>query len=251
LIGHDGWMFFRGDNMVRQSAGIVRRDAQVAQTVDLLATMHTALAARGIRTEYDVFLRDLAAAGIQAVDLRPVLRAAKAEEKIYLKHDTHWTPRGALVAFNAIVQADSHPDWKLDPAAMFGPPATIVGGDLARILGIDADVTEREEPLVISQGKRETFHPNDPFSGYVQTGDRTGPTIMIIGDSFTETYFAPFLLQNTGPVVWLHHRFCRFDWKWVDQFHPDEIWWMPTERYLLCDHGVRPVGMPPQGTAGR
>ena len=278
LTGADGWMFYRGDDMVRQSAGMIRRDARVAETADLLATMHTVLAARGIRllvasppnsativeeelplwarnlgrpTEYDVFLDDLAASGVAAVDLRPALRAAKAEGRLYRKHDTHWTPRGALVAFNAIAQADLHADWKLDPASVLGPPATIVGGDLARMVGTDADVTEQDQPMVLPLGKHATFDPHDPFATFVQTSDRTGPTIMIIGDSFTENYFAPFLLQHTGRVVWLHHRFCRFDWKWIDEFHPDEIWWMPNERWLLCEQGGRPVGLPPQGAAGR
>ena len=58
------------------------------------------------------------------------------------------------------------------------------------------------------------------------------------------------LLQGTGRVVWLHHSFCGFDWKWIDQLRPDEVWWMPTERYIVCGKGgVRPVGMPPLDTA--
>src|SRR5277367_6528297 len=31
--------------------------------------------------------------------------------------DTHWTFRGALAAFNAIVEADSHADWRIDPSS--------------------------------------------------------------------------------------------------------------------------------------
>ena len=33
-----------------------------------------------------------------------------------------------------------------------------------------------------------------------------------------------------------------FDWKWVDQFHPDEVWFMPTERYAFCT--AKPAGIP-------
>ena len=32
-----------------------------------------------------------------------------------------------------------------------------------------------------------------------------------------------------------------FDWKAIDKYRPDEVWWMPTERFLICDPGVRPV----------
>jgi alginate O-acetyltransferase complex protein AlgJ len=67
---------------------------------------------------------------------------------------------------------------------------------------------------------------------------------MIIGDSFTEGFFVPMLLQNTGRVVWLLNDLCRFDWKWIDQLRPDEVWWMPTERFVVCVKGVRPTGLP-------
>jgi hypothetical protein len=44
--------------------------------------------------------------------------------------------------------------------------------------------------------------------------------------------------------VWQHHKRCGFDWKLIDRFQPDEVWWMPTERYLLCNPDVRPDGFP-------
>src|SRR6185312_8234089 len=82
LAGSDGWMFYRGDNMVQQSAGMISRDARVQEVADLLAKMQAVLAIhhtkllvapppnsatiypdhlplwarnRGRRTEYDVF----------------------------------------------------------------------------------------------------------------------------------------------------------------------------------------------------
>ena len=64
---------------------------------------------------------------------------------------------------------------------------------------------------------------------------------MIFGDSFTGGYFAPLLLQHAGRVIWLDHRFCGFDWKAIDRFHPDEVWWMPNERFLICAPGARPL----------
>ena len=48
LIGRGGRMFYLGDEMVKQSAGHVRRDAKVAEAADLLANMRVALARRGI-----------------------------------------------------------------------------------------------------------------------------------------------------------------------------------------------------------
>jgi hypothetical protein len=28
----------------------------------------------------------------------------------------------------------------------------------------------------------------------------------------------------------------------IERFHPDEIWWMPNERILICDPGAEPIG---------
>ena len=160
-------------------------------------------------------------------------------------HDTHWTAFGAVTAFNAIVEADSRPDWKLDPARVLGAPETLVGGDLARLLGTADAVKETDRLLTLPSGKREPLDDRKQFATALSTSDRSGPTIMIIGDLFTEGFFVPMLLQNTGRVVWLLNDLCRFDWKWIDQLRPDEVWWMPTERYIVCGKGVRPVGLPP------
>jgi hypothetical protein len=272
LTGTDGQMFLRVDSMLQQSAGLIRRDERVAELADILAKMQTLLATqgtrllvasppnastiypealplwarnRGQRTEYDVLMADLADRGIQAIDLRPVLMAARAEGKMFRKHDTHWTARGAVAAFNAIVAADSHPDWRLDLASVLGKPETITGGDLARLVGDASDVTERDQLLTLPPGDHEVLDtPGAPFAPYLATSGRSGPTIMIIGDSFTMSFLAPMLLQHVARVVWIYHDACHFKWKWIDQFHPDEVWYMPTERLMICRLGDHPVGMP-------
>jgi hypothetical protein len=204
----------------------------------------------GRRTEYDVFLDDLAARGVPAVDLRPVLRAARTQGQVYYMHDTHWTFRGALAGFNAVVAATGHPDWRLEPTFALGPPVTRRGGDLSRMLGVNDEVTESDEELTLSSGRKELLS-SEPFGTYVERADRPGPTIMIIGDSFTEDFFAPMVLQHAASVVWVYHQFCGFDWKWIGQFHPDEIWWMPTERAILCKESTRPNGFPFDASARR
>ena len=39
MYGRDGWMFYQNDDMVLQSAGLVRRDDRVIATAELLAAM--------------------------------------------------------------------------------------------------------------------------------------------------------------------------------------------------------------------
>ena len=136
LVGRTGRMFLKLDNMVLQSAGLMVRDKSVSDTADLLAAMRDSLARGGVKflvavppnsatiypdelpiwarsngrtTEYDLLLEDLAAHGVKTVDLRPVMSAARSSGDAYYLHDTHWTPKGALAGFNAIVEADAAP----------------------------------------------------------------------------------------------------------------------------------------------
>ena len=269
LVGRDGRMFYLGEEAVRQSAGLVVRDERVADTVELIAAMRDDLARRNIRflvaappnaatvyqedlpdwaqnrgrrTEYDLLLEGLEARGVTAVDLRPVMAAARAQGTVYFRHDSHWTARGALAAFNAVVEADGHPDWGLDPATALAAPSPHRGGDLARMLGEQDNVTEAAEELTLTEG-RKTLLTADPFGDYVETSGRPGRTIMIIGDSFTGAHLEPMALQHAGRVVWLASQHCGFDWRSIDRFRPDEVWWMPNERFLICDPGVRPQGL--------
>ena len=80
---------------------------------------------------------------------------AKAEGPIYYRHDSHWAPRGALAAFHAIVEADGHPDWRFDQASVLAPFTNRKGGDLARMLGVQDNVTEGVEELKLPAGEKE------------------------------------------------------------------------------------------------
>jgi alginate O-acetyltransferase complex protein AlgJ len=276
LIGRDGRMFYLGRDMVRQSAGLVLRDERVAEAADMLAEMRDALARRGIgflvavppnsstiyqddlplwaqrqgrTTEYDVLLADLKARGVRAVDLRPVMEKAKSDGKAYLMHDTHWTARSAVLAFNAIAEADGHPGWSLDPDSSIAPPAERRGGDVARIIGAEDQVSEVVQELALpARGTSRDLSPG-PMADWELTSGRPGPTIMVIGDSFTASYFPPMLAEHAGRAIWLNHRECGFDWSWIDKLKPDEVWWTPTERFLVCDRGVRPQNFAGAGEA--
>jgi alginate O-acetyltransferase complex protein AlgJ len=267
LMGRGGRMFYLGNEMVTQSAGLVMRDLAVAQTTDLLTRMNDELRARGIRflvapppnassvytddlplrarnagrpTEYDLLMSNLAAKGVPAVDLRPVLKTARPGGSLFYMHDTHWSFRGALMAYNAIVEADSHPDWRIDPNSALAPVVR-KGGDMAKILGLADKISEDTEKLTLPSGRRISLPDND----FIQTFDKPGSKILIFGDSLTLDFFPPMLLQHVGSVIWVHHEYCGFDWRVIDKLRPDEVWWMPGERIFLCQH--LPIGFP-QGT---
>jgi alginate O-acetyltransferase complex protein AlgJ len=267
LVGRHGRLFYLGDDAVRQSAGVLVREERVSGTVALLARMNAALGARGIkflvaippnaptiygddlprwaqnhgrRIEYDLMLDELAAKGVKAIDLRPAEREARSHGAAFFMHDTHWTPRGALAAFNTIVEADERPDWRLDPKSALGELKSHNGGDLARMLGVEG-LTERAEDLTLPS-VQEALLSAKPFRDYVATSEKPGPTIMLFGDSFTAALFDRMLLPHAGRVIWLEHNRCGFDWTAIDRFHPDEVWWMPNERFLICNLGAGPAG---------
>ncbi len=278
LIGRDGRMFYLGNRMVRQSAGLVMRDERVAESVDVVAEMAAALERRGVRflvalppnastiyqddlpawaqrggrnTEYDLFLRRLRAHRIRTVDLRPPVSAARAAGEVFYRHDSHWTFRGAIAAFNAVAEADGHPDWRIDAGTALGPPVARVGGDLARMLGVQEQVTETVRMLGLPWVRTATKLTGGLTPDAEIVTGRLGPAVLIIGDSFTDSFFPPLLAEHAGRAIWINFHQCAFDWTAIDRNRPDEVWWMPTERALLCDPGARPLNFAAEAAAAK
>ena len=120
-----------------------------------------------------------------------------------------------------------------------------------RILGLDDRTTEAVEALKLPlRGRSKTLSNGETPDTVVDT-DEPGPTILVLGDSFTEGYFPPMVAQRAGRVVWAHYRHCAFDWRLIETYRPDEVWWMPTERGLYCEPGARPLNFPSQNAAFR
>jgi alginate O-acetyltransferase complex protein AlgJ len=284
VIGKSGRMFGLTDDMVGQSAGHVVRPEKVAEAANMIAAIHDALARQGVRflvalppnsstiyqddlprwarnpgrkTEYDLLLENLRARGIKMVDLRPPLKEARAAGPTYLLNDLHWNVRGAIAGFNAVVEADGHPDWRIDPSSAIGPLALHKGGDIATMAGVQDTVTEMMETLnlqaagrdeQLSHGIEGRVEAARDMADHVIVSDRPGPTIMVIGDSFTSGYFPLFLSPHVRQAAWFHHEYCSFDWAWIGKMRPDEVWWMPVERLLVCRPGQRPKNFPENET---
>jgi hypothetical protein len=273
LIGESGRMYALPDDMVAQSSGRVVRPEKVDEAATMIAAMHDELARQGVgflvalppnsstiypddlprwarnpglKTEYDLLFEKLAARGVKTVDLRPALKAARADGSTYLLNDLHWSARGAIAGFNAVVEADGHPDWRIDPSSALGPLAERRGGDIAQMAGVADKASELTETLALKPIGRDEQLSHDlkgRIEGALDQPDhvivtgRPGPTILVIGDSFTTGYFPYFLSQHVGRAVWFHHEYCGFDWSWISRIQPDEVWWTPVERYLVCRPG--------------
>ena len=155
------------------------------------------------------------------------MRAVRADGKAYFKHDTHWTPRGGLAAFDAIAKADGHPDWQIVANTALGPSTERRGGDLARMLGVNDKHVKPIQALTLTVPWGAKIQlAKGPYAPYLAIGDKPGETVMIMGDSFTAEYFAPMLLRHVGRVVWLHHKLLALTGGWLIGF--------PSTRYGGC-----------------
>lgn len=269
IIGRGNWLFLNGDGTIEQSTGKVLREARVARFADKAAALRAHLAARGAQlivaippngstinrarlpawagpapsvTEYDLMMRALSERGVAAVDLRVPLNAANATNPVYRRTDTHWNRFGALVAFNATVQAAGRADWSIEPARVLRGFETIEGGDLARLLAVASDVKDEEAVIDLSAygpaSPLATALPTQFESGgdLVETG-RAAPTVMVIGDSFTRGYWQDYFAMRAGRYIWMHHELCGFEQSLIDRYEPALVILAPAERQMFCAGG--------------
>jgi hypothetical protein len=274
VYGKGDWLFLTDDAVFQQSMGQRMRVPQVTEFADLAAALRRELASRGaslvvavppnsqtanreslpdwarvppVATEYDLFAELIRERGIPFADLRPLLR----DPNLYHHTDTHWNNRGMLLGFNAIMLAAGRPDWRIDPKTVETGVRPTPGGDLARMLAVDGHVFDREVELDFSPLKPAPFRVADlgdrqPMPTYIATREEaaTGPTVMVIGDSFTRSHFLAPLMLHARRLVWTHHDQCGFNWGLIEKWKPDLVILAPTERYVLCAPGRTPRNMP-------
>jgi len=266
IIGRDNWLFLNGDGTIEQATGKVLREAGIAKSADRAAALQQRLAAKGARllvaippngttinrarlpawaaqapavTEYDLMMRALAARGVAAVDLRAPLLGADAPT--YRRTDTHWNKLGALIGFNAVVTALSRPDWVIDPARVLRGFEPVAGGDLARLLAVSDAVSDEDARIDLS-----AYGPPAPPATSIATqfesgGDLveagSGPTVVVIGDSFTRGFWQDYFALRVGRYVWIHHEQCGFKPSVVEAYAPDIVVLAPVERQMFCFGG--------------
>ncbi len=277
--GTDGSLFLRDDSALEQSIGQLVRPQAVQRLAVLARELEKKVAAYGgtfvltlppnaatarfdqlpdyIRqqrrqpNEYDLVAARLKRDGINFVDLRPILAEAATDSPLYYRYDTHWNALGALVAFNAVMDAAGRPDLAIPPASAFSGTRPRKQGDLLTVAGIEG----RNPPDAEYVLQRPVAGPHDttPLAGIVTapppekddygfhavaTGHE-GPRIMVVGDSFTQGFWYNPLVYRASAMVWIHHAACEFDQGIIDRFKPDILIYAPTERFLTCKNWSR------------
>jgi alginate O-acetyltransferase complex protein AlgJ len=256
--GDDGWFFYADDNALDDDANIE------AMTPEALANWRAAtvrardwLLARGVAYVFivapdkhviyeqampstlarigDVSRTDQLYTTLQdtafAVDLRPWLFEAKTRERIYHKTDTHWNDRGALVAYQQIIEAvrarvpSTPAPWKRKD---FDPVERVVEGlDLAAMMGLKRVLREDDLALLPRRPRQARVvepagaAPMDELGRLVtEVDDPALPRAVIFRDSFVSR-LVPFLSEHFSRAVYVWQN--DFDANLVEQERPDVV----------------------------
>ena len=269
LIGRDGFLFLNGDGSIEQATGQLLREPAIQKFADRAAELQKRLAAKNTRllvaippngstinrsrlpawaatqpavSEYDLMMKALAARGVAAVDLRPPLLSANAMQPTYRRTDTHWNKLGALIAYNRVVEALRQPDWIIDPIRVLRGFEPVPGGDLARLLAVSNSVTDEDAVIDLTPYRPTTLVTKPIDTQFESGGDlvetgRAGPTVIVIGDSFTRGFWQDYFALHAGKYVWMHHELCGFAMSVVERERPDIVVLAPAERQMFCFGG--------------
>jgi len=280
LIGRDGWLYLTNENAVEQYRGLdVYSEAELDAWVSGLRSLARAVQHCGARfvfivapnkhtiypehlpdwvlrvnntTRLDQLYRRLAELPeIRHIDLRPRIIAAKREEQMYTRLDTHWSSLASFLAYDATMRAavDAGIDVDLLASSDLRRVRDTREGDLAGLLGLEGTLIESttwleiaDPPEFLNRG-HFIHYPSGEHAGVevVDTGRPDHPTIMIIGDSFG-LRTTPFFEASADRFIRAHHRFGEFDFRLIEKHRPDLVVFEIAER-LLARPLARTMGL--------
>jgi hypothetical protein len=208
----------------------------------------------GAPTRMDQLVSRLRASTLEFIDPRGALiEAKKTYPKVYFEGDSHWTQRGAFVAYTMLmdrirtrfpnVVAKTINDYDIS----VGPPPA---ADLAVELTLEGDLHYAVEHFSV-RGPRHQLAPQTTTSrpGWpwrieeVRTDLHDRPRLLVMGDSFVDYVLGPnFLYETFRDPVWTHHNLGTFNFNLVKEVKPDIVIFEFGERYLHSPFGV-PVGL--------
>ncbi|MBL8861814.1 MAG: hypothetical protein JNK02_07350 [Planctomycetes bacterium] len=230
--GDGGWIFFRGDLSFEAHRGthplLARRAAEWATALE---ERRAWLAERGVRFlfvvvpdketvyaerlpdtwtplgpgAFDLLLDELRArTGVEVLDLRPVLRAARAgdrpavEDFLYFPRGTHWTLRGACAANEALVArlASSSPGLRAPECGSVDPVLGGVEGEDSWARWLYLESALRPVWVLVPAGTRVAdvgAPPQGPGQSALSgAGDPSAPAVHLFHDS-NGPFLHPFL----------------------------------------------------------
>ncbi len=265
MRGNDGWFYWLGEDghsLDRHYRGTLPfPQADVDNTAAELERRRAWLAERGIAylvvavpekftiypehlppwvarmegpTPYDRVRDAISRDGrVRFIDLRDALRAAKARERVYYMTDSHWNFNGAVVGYDAIMQAvrDALPPGALPgivpaPRPAYTPGVDYYSGDLIQMLGLPSRIREDDvAPLakvLAATGRCARRQDAGEYPGFEFFGcDREGlPRAVILRDSMAIPLI-PLLSENFSRVVYVSNR--ELDRALIEREKPDIV----------------------------
>ena len=239
--GRNGWFFYGDDKSIEDYAndeplsaeGMANWRAAVTRASDWLKRrgiayvftiapdkhvvypeeMPSSLARIRARSRTDQVYEALHGSGVASVDVRPALLDAKTHERIYQRTDTHWNDRGALLAYQQILDA-VRAQVPSTPAAWTcgefkAETRDVEALDLAGMMGLKRVL--REQDLVLVPTRPRLARVVEPAGaeptaeeGRLVTeipGSRL-PRALIFRDSFASR-LVPFLSEHFSRAVYL------------------------------------------------
>lgn len=144
------------------------------------------LSGNGVSSLGESFLDSLAARGVQTVNLYPVMRNAKFQDRsgdfLYLNTDTHWTPRGARVAAETVARrVKAMPFYRSLPKESWKDSLVQVErtGDVLTMADLEGEFpVQRVEARQVLSAK----------NGKPLRSDFRKAQILILGDSYSRIY---------------------------------------------------------------
>lgn len=270
VVGTDGWLFYTADKLMEQHTGAdIFTPAELENWVKSMETTRDWLAKRGVAfyvlispdkntiypeklpdyprgavTRIDQLAARLRTSSLEFIDPREELFEAKAKgEMVYTPGDTHWTERGAFVAYEKLMKVvkkrfPSIVPFTLDDYKIsYGAPAAT---DLTSILALDHDIKYTVERMSPKWKTHQTAPQTTTFRpgwGWRVTENKNDlidrPRLLVYGDSFTDYVLGPTMLYETfRDPVWTHNNGGTFNLKLVDEFKPQIVVAQFAERYL-------------------
>lgn len=281
VIGRDGWLFYAYPNekILEQHTGInIITAAELQKWIQVMTANRNWLARRGIpfiilaapekstiypeklptyprppaaTTRPDQLAVRLRDSDLDFIDPRSALLKAKADgQQIYFQSDSHWTQRGAWIAYALLMERVKayFPNLEATKLEDYVSTWQLISGDLAPQLALQADLKYKVEFLA----RRETHQLGSEYRqpgqgwGWGVTFNRTdlagAPRLLVFGDSFTSYVLGPsFLYETFRDPVFTHHNGGNFDFRLIEEIKPNLVVFQLAERYLSIPV-VTPLG---------
>lgn len=274
-IGKEDWLFYGGKELVDRrvippftsqqladwrQALEQRRDWLAAQGIDYIFVvapnkdsiypefLPDSIQPVGDKSRLDQLLNYLkATSDLKILDLRSVLRAEKARNRLYLKHDSHWNHLAAFIAYQSVMKrvAERYPKLQAKPLQAFGlKTIPIIGGDLASFLALNDRLYE-EAPRLIPKFPLRAQPANANLPNIKQEAgtiwsaseiaDPTLPRAYVAHDSFFLTGFKPLLSEHFSRVIYVKTAGDHLiDPRVVREEHPNVVIQEMVERNLIA-----------------